>query len=321
MKIFLTGATGFVGQHTVPLLLAAGHELHALVRKTSPYQPLQQQGVHLHFGDLDARSALKLPEGMDGVIHIAGLIKAKRRQDFYRVNLEGTKQLVEAFAPHPPRHFIFVSSIAARGPNRTLESLQGDGPVSDYGRSKAQAEAYLQLASLPYSLNIVRPPVVYGSGDRETLILYKMFRRGLFMKIGSRPLKTSLIHVQDLAKALVALAEQQRSSVEPLYTEDGAEGHGLEDFQVLVSELYAKKLRVIRVPELVGYLHCLLNEGWARLRGRAPMIARDKFNELKAGLWFCSSQGLTDLIGWKAEVVLQEGFAGTDRWYRQAGWL
>ena len=165
MKLAITGGTGFVGSHVIDEALGAGHEVQALTRREQP----GRDKVDWIAGDLDDRAALKrLIEDADAVIHVAGVINAPDQAGFDQGNVTGTLAMLAAATAGGVRRFVHVSSLAAREPRLSL-----------YGGSKARSEELVESSGLDWA--IVRPPAVYGPGDKETLELFKMAKRGLVL--------------------------------------------------------------------------------------------------------------------------------------------
>ena len=159
----VTGGTGFVGGHLIRLAREQSYEVRALTRGWRP----PEEGVDWVDGALDRPETLiKLCRGADAIVHIAGLINGRSRAAFQAVNVAGTANMIDAARKARVRRFVHISSLAAREPN-----------LSDYGWSKAKAERLVAASGLDWT--IVRPPAVYGPGDRETFELFKMARRGL----------------------------------------------------------------------------------------------------------------------------------------------
>ncbi|HUF56246.1 MAG TPA: NAD-dependent epimerase/dehydratase family protein, partial [Thermohalobaculum sp.] len=163
----LTGGTGFLGRYIALALDRAGWRLRLLVRS----EPVHPQTAHLEpeivLGDLlDDRALRRLCRGADAVIHAAGLIRARDRAAFFAVNEGGSARLAAAAAEAAPgAPLIVVSSLAAREPG-----------LSDYAASKrAGEEAVLRAAAGP--VTVLRPPVLYGPWDRETLALFRAAAR------------------------------------------------------------------------------------------------------------------------------------------------
>jgi len=207
----VTGGTGFVGGHLLRVAREAGWEIRALTRGWRP----PQDGIAWIEGALDQPEALaSLCEGADAIVHIAGLINAASRAGFESVNVGGTLAMIDAARAAGVRRFIHISSLAAREPD-----------LSDYGWSKAKAERVVAASGLDWT--IVRPPAIYGPGDRETFELFKMARRGL---VALPPKgRFSLLHVEDLWLVLqpvpwpdVVHRDAGRSHPWPRYPSDAA---------------------------------------------------------------------------------------------------
>ncbi|MDV3257459.1 MAG: NAD(P)H-binding protein, partial [Sphingomonas sp.] len=188
LKLAITGATGFVGSRLLALALEGGHEVRALARRPQE----ERQGVSWIEGALDRPDSLEqLLEGARAVIHVAGVINAPDAAGFEAGNVAGTAAVIAAAKKVGTGRFIHVSSLAAREPG-----------LSVYGETKARSEELVSSSGLDWS--IVRPPAVYGPGDRETLDLFRMAKSGLVLLPPAGRL--SLIHVDDLGQLLISLA-------------------------------------------------------------------------------------------------------------------
>ncbi|MET0137230.1 MAG: NAD(P)-dependent oxidoreductase, partial [Sphingobium sp.] len=165
MIVALTGATGFLGGAVLEYLLAGGHDVRALTRRPQP----DRSGVEWIAGDLADKDALAtLVAGADAVIHVAGAINVPDRMAFHAANAEGTRLLVRAAQDAGAARFVLVSSLSAREPG-----------LSDYGWSKREGEGMVEASALDWT--IVRPPAIYGPGDREMLEMFRMAARGVVM--------------------------------------------------------------------------------------------------------------------------------------------
>src|SRR5210317_1435229 len=147
MKVLVTGATGFLGSHIADILKERGHEVVCIVRKTSNLRWVENKGYKLVEASLsDIHTLEKIVEGIDIIIHSAGLTAAKSMEDFVRANLNGTKNLYEAARKHAPhlKRFLHVSSQTAVGPSKSLEEISTEesemNPLTSYGKSKKMAE-------------------------------------------------------------------------------------------------------------------------------------------------------------------------------------
>ncbi|HET9510945.1 MAG TPA: NAD-dependent epimerase/dehydratase family protein, partial [Sphingomonas sp.] len=163
MRLAITGATGFVGKRLVALALAQGHSVAALTRRPRA----GGDGVNWVFGSLETPNALtSLMRGADAAIHVAGVVNAADRAGFASGNIDGTQTVVAAARQMDVRRFVHVSSLAAREPD-----------LSNYGWSKAEAERIVVGSDAAW--DIVRPPAVYGPGDRDMLEIFRMAKRGV----------------------------------------------------------------------------------------------------------------------------------------------
>lgn len=301
MKLAVTGATGFVGRRLLRLAVEAGHQLHALTRK--PRDDLR--GVNWITGALDHRDALrKLVEGCDAVIHIAGVLKAKDRAAFDAGNVTGTLNMLAAATAGGVHRFVHVSSLAAREPGLSL-----------YGASKARAERMVMDSGLDWA--IVRPPAVYGPGDGEMLDLFKAALTGLVPLPPSGRL--SIIHVDDLARLLLALAEPDAPH-RVLYEPDDGQprGYSHREFARAIGAAVERRPVCLPVPAP------LLKVG-ARIDG---LVRREgaKLTPDRAA-YFCHPDWVVDPAKapprelWRAQLSATKGLAETAEWYAREGWL
>src|SRR5437763_8202489 len=150
--IAITGGSGFAGRHIVGLLGWQGRVMRLLMRR--PPRDRGSVGAEIVIGSLQDEASLKqLVAGAATVVHVAGAIAARNRDEFFPVNVEGTRRLAQTAAEAGVQSFIHISSLAAREPQ-----------LSDYGASKRAGEEV--VADHRFDLTILRPPVVYGPGDR-----------------------------------------------------------------------------------------------------------------------------------------------------------
>jgi UDP-glucose 4-epimerase len=291
MTIALTGGTGFVGQRVLAL---ADAPLRALTRRPQADQP----NVTWVQGDLADTAALaRLCEGASAILHIAGIVSAPNRAAFDAGNVAGTAAVLAAAKAAGVRRFVHVSSLAAREPR-----------LSMYGASKAEAERLVMASDRDWV--IVRPPGVYGPADAEMLDIYKLAARGLYI---APPGRISLIHVDDLARALLALADGGPSQA-ILEIDDGtAEGHSHPDFARTIGAALGKHVRVIPLP--LSMLHVA-----ARI-GISAKLTPDRARYIAHPDWVARG-GNAALAGvWEPQISLAEGVADTVAGYRARNWL
>jgi nucleoside-diphosphate-sugar epimerase len=309
--VAITGATGFIGRHLVRSLLAAGYGVRALSRR--PEQAALPAGVTVVGGSLEDEAGLaELIEGADAVVHCAGLIKAAAAGDLDRVNAAGTAALAAVCArrTRPPR-VIFLSSLAAREP-----------ALSGYAASKRQAERELAAHGAALDWAVLRPPAVYGPGDRETLQLFRLMNNRVLPAPRVARARVSLIYVADLCDAVGALLSADLESGSTFEIRDACgSGYSWREIAEAAGRFLGRRVICIPVPKAAMRLIVGVDAGLARVTGRAPTITPEKLNELYHDDWVCRDNRVAELTGWRPRVGLDEGLALTLGWYRKEGWL
>ncbi len=332
MRILVSGASGFIGSGLVSALVEKGHEVCALMRPSASADFLKGIPFTRLTGDiLDQDSLKRACHNVDAVYHVAGLTSARSREEYFRFNAEGTKNLAMAAAQAKSvKRFIFVSSLAASGPSVGLSpkvESDADHPVSMYGESKLRGELYLDELKGQLPFIVIRPPMVYGPRDKNVYLFFKSIQRNWMPLL---PSKTptghkyySAIHVDDLIQVLVnslSSPAEAFTNGERFHVSDG-QIYTFERIMNLIStELKVKPIR-IRIP---GGLVALLASGGTlagRILNRSLPLNRDKYNELISDYWICSSQKAFDQLTFKPKYTLETGVPQTVAWYKVNGWL
>jgi len=326
MNVLVTGASGFLGSHVAEQLARKGHAVRCLVRKSSDVSFLKMlPGVELAYGAVEDRDAVaKAADGVDAIVHSAGLVKAKTAADFVATNVEGTRNLLEMALDRRShiRRFVFVSSLAAHGPSLDGAPIADDcepRPVTEYGRSKLAAERLVTDAKKDLAVTVIRPPAIYGPRDREMLVFFESVAKG-FIPIPNGTQKLSMIYGEDAAAACVRALEVEHESGRAYYVEDGAVYTQPEMIDALERVLGKRAFRM-SVP--LGLLKVAAHASalYGRVLDRAMMFTPDKVNELGAPHWVCSAASIRRELGWSPSVQWEEGARKTAAWYRENGWI
>lgn len=331
-RITVIGATGFIGQRLVHRLQSAGYEITVLLHQNREADPFGSE-VRVFTGDVTAAETLREPiAASDLVIHLAGCTIAGKKSDFDRVNRAGTLNVAQTCASQPtPPKLLYVSSLAAAGPaleGRPHSESDRPQPVSDYGRSKLAAEEALRSLSDQLPIQVVRPPSVFGDTDVQMLSLFKAAKAGWVFLPGRKIRSYSLIHVDDLAAAMIHLPQHgdtfERESESPrglFYVAQGPAMTFVELANVIRQALSGKATRPVRVPSPLCWGLAGVNSLAARTTGIRPLLNVDKIREAMAGDWTCDARRLTEQFGFRFQVSLEDSIRATVEGYQEKGWL
>jgi nucleoside-diphosphate-sugar epimerase len=300
VRIAMTGATGFAGEHVLRRLLAEGHELRALARDPRKLTP--QGRLDVVAGDLRSPASLQsFAAGADVIVNLAGATAARSRADFHAINAHGTRFLAAAAAAAGVKRFIHVSSLAARAPE-----------LSPYAESKRAAEEALSGFSTAV---VLRPPAIYGPGDRGTLPLIRQLLRPLAVIPGSNSSRFSLLFVEDLASVIAGMIGTALSGVHEVH--DGTPGgYSWEDLAETARAVEGTPRRVAYLPRMLPLALAHLAAPLRVAAARPPLFSPGKVRELYHRDWICTG-GLTA----PRPTPFAEGFKRTVQWYRQEQWL
>lgn len=328
MTVLVTGATGFLGSHVVEQLSRSGQSVRALVRKSSDVSFLKTlPHVDLVYGAVDdQKSVFAAMEGVDAVVHAAGLVKARGPAEFRNVNTEGTQNMLTAALRFKDRirRFVLVSSQAAGGPSDAAGTPVTIGketePVTYYGRSKLAAEHAALALQQELPVTILRPPAIYGPRDREILIFFKSVHKGILPLTNPLTARYSMIYGPDCADACVRAVEADVPSGSIFYVDDGAPVTFAEMIQAVEQALGTRAWMRLPLPRPVVRTAALFSEAYGLLTNQAVMLTRDKCNEL-FHQWVCDGRHAREQLDWAPRVQFFEGVKLTAAWYKQAGWL
>lgn len=327
MKVFLTGASGFVGSHVLDSLRAGHHEVSILLQRTSNTRFISRHvpEVTVHYGSLEDFEVLKeAMSGIEAVIHCAGKIKALHSADFYRVNQAGTCNIVMAAnaCRESVRHLVYISSLAVSGPGVLGSPAEETGeprPVSVYGQSKWLGELEVrQHCLVPWT--ILRPAAVYGPRDTEFLAVFQKVKRRVMPLVSGAKRALNMVYGPDVAAAVLCSLMHERSAggtyhvaAEPPCTDE-------EFMQEIAGQLQCRPLR-LPIPRSALYLACVVQESMSRVTGRPNILSRQKLPELLAPGWVCTTDRIRNDLGFTAPTSLREGVTHTLDWYRREGWV
>ena len=338
-KILVTGASGFIGPFIVEEALNRGFEVWAAMRRSSSRQFLTDERIH--FIELNLSSEEQLKEQLAGhafdyVVHAAGVTKCLDKQDFFRINTEGTKNLVRALMAlqMPLRRFVYISSLSIMGAIREqqpyTEILETDDPQPNtaYGKSKLEAERWLSLQNeqlekrneklFPYV--ILRPTGVYGPRERDYFMMAKSIKAHSDFAVGYRQQDITFVYVSDVVQA-VFLALENGETGRAYFLSDG-EVYQSSTFSDLIRKELGNPWWIrITAPIWVLRVVTFFGEYIGHLTGKVTALNNDKYHILRQRNWRCDIEPARRELGYEPQVKLPEGVRRSIHWYKENKWL
>ena len=331
MKILITGASGFIGSFIVEEALKQGFETWAAVRKSSSKEYLQDERIH--FIELNLSSKAQLieqlrPHQFDYVVHAAGVTKCLNKADFRRINTEGTKNLVDALLDlqMPLKRFVFLSSLSVFGaikeqlPYDEIREDDTPKPNTEYGRSKLEAERYIDSigSRLPYT--ILRPTGVYGPREKDYFMMAKSIKQHIDFAVGYQRQDITFVYVTDVVQA-VFLALEKGETGRKYFLSDGQVYQSTTFSDLIHEELGRPWWLRITAPVWVLRVVTFFGEYIGHMTGKVTALNNDKYNILRQRNWRCDIEPTRHELGFEPKVQLKEGVKTTIQWYKDHKWL
>ncbi|MFC2135258.1 NAD-dependent epimerase/dehydratase family protein [Bacteroidota bacterium] len=322
----VTGGTGLVGSHLVDYLLEKDHKVRCIVRKTSNLRWLKDKPIEIFDSGLFDKDKLKeILKDADYVFHVAGVVKAKKPEGYFNGNVETTRSLLDVLREVNPNitRFLYVSSLTACGP-----SLSGDHctektlphPITNYGRSKYEAEKLVETYMKKIPITIVRPPAVYGERDTEIYLYFKTYMNGLLSMIGFNKKLVSIVHVSDLVKGIYLAATNEKSKDE-LYFISSEKYYTWPEIGNAIEKATGKKAIKIRLPHFIVYIVAGFAQFFAMFSKNAATFNLEKARDWVQDAWTCDVTKAVNELGYRQEIPLEEGIQRTIDWYKEMNWL
>ncbi len=331
--VLVTGATGFIAQTLIPSLMVRGVEVTALARKPEKWPQPKEFSPRWIAGDMRDLSAVKRAVGtVEGIYHLAAATACPSLKRARTVNVGGVENLIQAVRDRetPPR-LVYVSSLAVAGKiaNQGVTETEDCLPVSNYGKTKYEAEQILRSHARDVPATIVRPPCVFGPWDRNLFPLFQAVGKGWNLSAGSAKHRFSFLHVDDLTAGLQA-AMRRGSTIENPDDRENSGVYYLADPDpvsfVQIAEwirpLFGRKsVRTVVLPFSLCWGIAAVSEGWGRITGGVPFLDRDKIREAKVGSWVCLANRAEKELGFHPSEDLKTRLKNTFDWYLERGWI
>ena len=330
-KILITGASGFIGSFIVEEALRREMEVWAAVRPTSSKRYLQDNRIH--FIELDFGSKETLKRQLDGhrfdyVVHAAGVTKCLDKADFKRINTDGTRHLVDALIElgMPLKRFVYLSSLSVYGaihehmPYQDITENDCPHPNTAYGKSKLDAERYLDSIGNDFPYIILRPTGVYGPRERDYFLMAKSINRHVDFAVGFSRQDITFVYVLDVVQA-VFLAFDRGMSGRKYFLTDGEVYRSADFSDLLKKEMGIGWMLRIVAPVWLLRIVTFFGERISRLTHKPIALNDDKYNILRQRNWRCDIEPTVDELGYHPHYKLAQGVKLTVKWYKRHRWL
>jgi dihydroflavonol-4-reductase len=327
MKAFVTGGTGFIGGAVVRKLVEAGHQVRVLVRPKADTRQIEGLPVEKVVGSLeDVENLRRGMEGCDWVFHLAALYSywGYRWEDFYRVNVEGTRHVLEVAREMDIRRIVHTSSIAALGVNRNRTPANEDthtsleDKIGFYQRSKFLGQQVaLEFARQGVPVVIVNPSTPVGVGDYKPTptgqIILDFLNGRMFGYVDTG---LNIVDVEDVAQGHLLAAERGR--VGECYIL-GGENLTLKQVLDILAEVSGRPPVRLRIPHWVAMAWAYVDVTLASLGLRkVPTATPEKVQLSRRYEWFDCSKAMKEL-GYSYRPA-REALRKAVEWYRANGY-
>lgn len=329
-KVFITGASGFVGSHLVEEAGRRGYEVHAAIRKTSKIDAIQHavdKFVFPNMDDSDELASLFQQEQYSYIIHAAAMTKSKRESDMLKVNVGYTENILKASLALKGvlERIVYVSSLAAVGPIDfdspfLITENTPYNPLTVYGRSKKASEDMIKANFADSPISVLRPTAVYGPRERDLFILFDTLSKGFDPYIGSKPQKLSFVYVKDLVDVILDSCTQPQQGLQFYNITDGQVYSRYAMADVFRSTFNKKSFRLHIPYALVAFVAKLSQSLYARSE-KTPVLYPERLAELTAENWGCNIEKAQSDLAFKAKYDLSSGLRETLLWYKSNNWL
>ena len=322
MKVLVVGGSGFIGRFLVEGLLKQGHQVRCLAPSGHPLRGLDTRPVELVPGNIcEIDTLYPVVKDMDVIIHLAGVMRALDEETYTRINLIGSRNLIDATLKNNKglERFVFVSSQAVTGPSpdgHPVEENEPCHPISSYGRSKYAVEQYLQSLEQPIPFTILRLALVFGPNQYDRSVksfLFGATRLGVFPKFMGDG-RLNIIDIDDAVDGIVlaAFQEQARNQIYFLASEPPV---SWQEIAELTFQIRNSRGITIPVPRPAIQLIISIIRTYFWLRRRATDQIDDLVAQMTAAHWICSIEKARRELGFDPKVTLKETIRKSVLWY------
>ena len=325
-KILVTGASGFIGRHLIERLLHDGHAVRALVHEAGRSGEWPTN-VEVVAGDLRDPQAMKgAAASRETVFHLAGKVHALSEVHsdealYESVNVEGTRNILEAAIAGGARSFVFFSSVKAMGEesDECLDETLEPRPQTAYGRSKLAAEQIVLDYGKRAGLHVVclRLPMVYGPGNKGNLSrMISAIDRGRFPPLPEVKNRRSMVHVSNVVEAAILAATHPAANGQCYIVTDG-KAYSTRELYELICRGLGKPIPRWQTPIWALKAMARIGDAIGRVRGRRFLFDSDALEKLIGSAWF-SSEKISCELGYRSSVTFEDALPELIAWYRNS---
>ncbi|MFZ1292068.1 MAG: NAD(P)-dependent oxidoreductase [Melioribacteraceae bacterium] len=322
----VTGATGFVGSHLVDLLLEKNFTVRCIVRKSSNLRWLKGKNVEIFDSGLFDKEKLKsIFKDADYVYHVAGVVRSKNKDGFYKGNVETTKTILDSLIEVNPnlKRLIIVSSLTACGPAENgipCTEQTVPHPITTYGKSKLAEEELAKSYIDKLPITICRAPAIYGEREEDIYAMFKGFQKGIMTLVGFNNKKLSLIHGRDFVNGIF-LASQSEKAKNQIYFISSDEIYSWNQVSDAMEKAIGKKALRIRIPHFIVYIVGGISHLINYFAKKPATFNWEKSKDFVQENWTCDISKAKKDFGYTQNISLEDGMKSTVDWYRENKWL
>lgn len=322
----VTGGTGFVGSHLVDLLITKNFEVRCIIRKTSSLKWLEGKNVKIYNSGLFDKTGLaEVLKDADYLFHVAGVVRSKTKEGFFKGNVETTKTLLEVISElnNKIKRVVIVSSLTACGPSKNGKPVTEETvpqPITTYGKSKLAEEKLAQEYMKKIPITICRAPAIYGEREADIYAMFKGVSKGVMTLVGFNNKKLSLIHGRDFVNGLYlsAISEKAKNQIYFISSEEIYDWSQVSD---AMEKAVGKKAFRLKIPHSIIYIVGGISHIANYFSSKPATFNFEKAKDFVQESWTCDTSKAIRDIGYTQQISLEDGMKITADWYKEHKWL
>lgn len=324
MKVLITGATGFVGNYLIEELSKENHRITCLVRRETKFPNVNN--IYSILGDITNKESVeKAVQGNDIIFHLVGIgnvsaLSRKSYEKFREVNVEGTRNVLEACKKYEVKKLIYLSSTAAMGliKKQLVDEQDICNPKTPYQKSKYESEQlikeYIEKYNLP--VTILRPTMIYGPGMKHSQILkiYNLLKKGFFPLVDGGKATIPAVHVKDVVSSILAATKNGRAGETYIINSD--DNKTLKEVVDIIQKKENMKVIKINFPKSFLKIPIFILQNLSLLAGINPPMTLQRLDSFTFNRIFDISKAKREL-SWEPKIKFEQGLEETIEWLKK----